>query len=44
MHIEGTAERMTGIYHHPPGKLSKWGVVDVGPECVIAANFAIIAI
>lgn len=23
-----------GIYRHPPGKLSRWGVVDVGLKCV----------
>ena len=25
---------MTGVYHHPPGKLSRRGVVDVGLKCV----------
>lgn len=30
---------MTGIYHHPPGKLSKWGVVDVGLKCVHSCSF-----
>ena len=25
---------VAGIYHHPPGRLSRWGVVDVGLKCV----------
>jgi len=25
---------LSGLYHHPPGRLSRWGVVDVGLKCV----------
>lgn len=28
-----------GIYHHPPGRLSRWGVVDVGLKCVHSCTF-----
>ena len=29
----------TGIYRHPPGKLSQWGVVDVGLKCPHSCQF-----
>jgi hypothetical protein len=28
-----------GVYQHPPGRLSRWGVVDVGLKCVHACQF-----
>ena len=28
-----------GFYHHEPGKLSRWGVVDVGLKCVHSCRF-----
>ncbi len=28
-----------GIYRHPPGKLSRWGVVDVGLKCPHSCEF-----
>lgn len=30
---------MDGIYCHPPGRLSRWGVVDVGLKCMHACRF-----
>lgn len=30
---------MIGIYHHPPGRLSRWGVVDVGLKCPHSCQF-----
>jgi hypothetical protein len=29
----------TGVYRHPPGRLSRWGVVDVGLKCVHRCRF-----
>lgn len=28
-----------GIYRHPPGKLSRWGVIDVGLKCMHSCRF-----
>jgi len=28
-----------GIYRHPPGRLSRWGVVDVGLKCMHSCQF-----
>lgn len=28
-----------GVYLHPPGKLSRWGVIDVGLKCVHSCQF-----
>lgn len=28
-----------GIYRHPPGRLSRWGVIDVGLKCVHSCTF-----
>ncbi len=29
----------TGIYYHPPGRLSRWGVIDVGLKCPHSCKF-----
>lgn len=34
-----TASSARGVYLHPPGRLSRWGVIDVGLKCMHACRF-----